>query len=295
MSENKINPEDYLRKIKDNLIQEIKENHPKADPEVYYNKLIIIIKRLREHRLHGNITDNILLEYQEELQFPLRALLTESLRKSLQHDKSFNKAYIRLLQIHNRENSYFPIPIEIIPENELYSLIENEDLIVTSEEEQERDINIKNTNGDNKSRLTSNTAIHFPDDKIEKIHNHLKKYFPKQERELYDLLQGKHLELKLRFEGNANQLSELARRMSYNGILEYHFTELRDWIVTNFQYRGQQNREEGFKDFNPQSTYNVLLEKQGKRPPKEKRIINEDWLPYKSYEQVKSESKHNKL
>lgn len=91
------------------------------------------------------------------------------------------------------------------------------------------------------------------------------------------LLRGKSVSQKLVFNGNQNQLVEVFRRLSYNGLLHESWTTLREWLFGHFAYRSKT----GIADLSRNSVWDILSKAKGE-PTGRSRICTFDWLPYKT-------------
>jgi hypothetical protein len=94
---------------------------------------------------------------------------------------------------------------------------------------------------------------------------------------LKPLLQGHSVDHKLVFIGNQNQLVEVFRRLSYNGILHESWTSLREWLFEHFSYRSKTV----IVDLSMNSVWDILSKAKGE-PTVKSRICGLDWLPYKT-------------
>lgn len=129
---------------------------------------------------------------------------------------------------------------------------------------------------------------------IEMLFHELKGFFPGKDSELKKALNGEQLNELLFFPDNGNRFVEVFRRLNYNGKLLNNFTQIRDWICTNFSFqytKGVIRRTERFK---AETVYSVL---KGKSEPKKKnRLLQEcDWLPHKTKSQLENEKEKNIL
>lgn len=123
---------------------------------------------------------------------------------------------------------------------------------------------------------------------IDLIFNELKGYFPGFESEFRKTLSGKRLVTPILFIGNQSKLVEVFRRLRYNNFLINTPTEIRNWICSNFNFRYKNGNHEELRPFNESTVWDVLT-KEKNELTKRGRICVVDWLPYKSYNQLKNE------
>ncbi|AOS84383.1 hypothetical protein BIU88_09720 [Chlorobaculum limnaeum] len=98
---------------------------------------------------------------------------------------------------------------------------------------------------------------------------------PADRAALKTLLQGQTVSQKLVFNGNQNQLVEVFRRLSYNGLLHESWTSLREWLFGHFAYRSKT----GVANLSKNSVWDILSKAKGE-PAGRSRICSFDWLPY---------------
>ena len=100
----------------------------------------------------------------------------------------------------------------------------------------------------------------------------------------------------LLFPHNGNRFIEVFRRLKYNGKLLNQYTEIRDWICSNFAFRYKKGTNEKTETFKENTVYDILKGKAGAEPTKKNRILqNLDWLPYKTKSQIGREAEKEKL
>ncbi len=99
-----------------------------------------------------------------------------------------------------------------------------------------------------------------------------KKFFKGQENDLEELIINKKATVRLVFNGQANQLAELFKRLRYNGKISVSSIEiLAHWIVRHFAIR---DKQKGIEKLNL-STISQVLKKTTAEPAKGKRILEE--------------------
>jgi len=114
---------------------------------------------------------------------------------------------------------------------------------------------------------------------VDKLFEGLKSHFEEeQHQDLKKVLKGDKVDDPLLFLGNANQLTEVFKRLLYNGHLIHNKTYVTNWICTTFQYyKGNTKEASPFKESN---VYQVLRLVE-KEPSKKNRICQFEWLPFK--------------
>ena len=110
------------------------------------------------------------------------------------------------------------------------------------------------------------SPVRIPDAAIiEKLHQELKGYFSDKEEELLEVLRGESLDEKLHFPAKQNQLAEVFRRMSYNGLITGSFKEIQNWLCDTFTYQYAKGEKSQIRDLSPQcSIRNPLWERGAK-------------------------------
>ena len=105
----------------------------------------------------------------------------------------------------------------------------------------------------------------------------LKQYFPEvQHTNLYNLIMKDRFISKLPFSGNTNQLTELFKRLRYNGKITVRTNDaLAIWIFNHFEVLDETGKIEQLN----QGTILAILRNSEKEPPKGKRIL-EDMAEY---------------
>ena len=100
----------------------------------------------------------------------------------------------------------------------------------------------------------------------------LKCFFEGQEIQLFNLIIKNKSTEPLVFNGQANQLAELFKRLRYNSKISVATIDiLANWIVKNFAIRNKQNEIEKLN----YSTISQVLKKSNAEPPKGKRILED--------------------
>ena len=116
------------------------------------------------------------------------------------------------------------------------------------------------------------------------IRSSLKKFLSNDSQEILDKLLLKEVILeKIIFNGNQNRLVEFFKRLHYhNKILNPNKTQIRDWLVTNFNYKYVKGKNTEIRELNPYSVYDLLTKGKGE-PQKGSRIFNNETLPHKPH------------
>lgn len=123
-----------------------------------------------------------------------------------------------------------------------------------------------------------NISFDSPETK-DKLFLALKGFFPGQEGQLKDVLDGHRIEEKLFFPSLHSSFSEVFCRLKYNNKILDDLTVIRDWICANFQFRYRKGIVDRIQDFNEDSVYGVLTRKA--EPVKKNRILQDlEWLPF---------------
>ena len=136
---------------------------------------------------------------------------------------------------------------------------------------------------------TKKLIIFNKPDIIDSLFEELKDFFPEREADLKTALQGAKLDTLLLFPHNQNKFTEVFRRLKYNGFITNSQTEINNWLCTNFQFRYKKGKTEELRNFNQSSVWNLLSKAAGE-PPKNERICQLYWLPYKSPGQLQTEA-----
>ena len=137
-----------------------------------------------------------------------------------------------------------------------------------------------------------NKSIVFKDKEIiEKIFELLKGYFPDNEKQLFEVLEGNKNENYLYFPHNANKLVEFFGRVKYNGYILSEKTEIKEWICSNFVYKNKNNPTP--QKFLKSTVWNILSKRKGEAA-KYERICIVEWLPFIHPETIKKEKEKEK-
>lgn len=151
---------------------------------------------------------------------------------------------------------------------------------------------IQNENKIKKS--TQGKTITLRPEIIDKLHTGLKIFFDEKEwNRLLILLKGEKIDQKLLFLFNANRLIELFRRLKYNDYIIDNNKNIEAWVLESFNFKSETNGE--IKEFKHNTIHSILYGQESAQPKKGKRIIDEEWLPYKSPGQLKKEKENEKL
>ncbi len=128
---------------------------------------------------------------------------------------------------------------------------------------------------------------------VEKLYDGLKNLFPSKEEDLLKALNGEKLSHKITFPNNQNKFVEVFQRAKYNGLILNAPGEIKNWIITNFNYAKKNKDSRIITDFNANTVLDILVKGRGE-PPKNERICQGDWLPYKSHTLRKTETDNEK-
>jgi hypothetical protein len=143
------------------------------------------------------------------------------------------------------------------------------------------DINYNGSITNKKQETEIIKSINISPEIISEFHKELEVFFNESERDsLLNLLNGNLIESRLTINLNSNRFVELIRRMEYNGFINETKTNIQSWIINNFRYRKESNKE--ISDFKPSTVHDILCGVDKAQPKKDKRILNLEWLPYKS-------------
>lgn len=140
--------------------------------------------------------------------------------------------------------------------------------------------------------VTENLIVFQSLETKEKVFMELKGFFPGYEEELQKALNGEKLNKKILFPANQNKFVEAFRRLNYNNKIISNYTEIRDWICQNFQFHYKQGKRVEVRDFKPDTVYDGLKGKGN--PPKGKRILESDWIPFQTLDKLREESNKEK-
>ena len=169
---------------------------------------------------------------------------------------------------------------EITALYDLYDVIQNKEFILNKAKKQ-------HTPKQNPTKL-----ITISPEIIDSLFTNLQMYFDsKDHNDLHSLLRGENTENKPIFQSNANQFVELMRRLKYNSLIVDNYHEIENWISNNFLYL---NRQKLICTFKKTSIHPILYGTDRFQPSKTKRILNLDFIPYKTNRQIKRYSKLEK-
>ncbi|WP_041702179.1 hypothetical protein [Prosthecochloris aestuarii] len=142
-------------------------------------------------------------------------------------------------------------------------------------------------NVESKASHRDEIKLTLTDEQFAELLGCLKVFFDPTDRvALKALLRGQSVSQKLVFNGNQNQLVEVFRRLSYNGLLHESWTALRDWLCGNFSYLSNK----GITDLSGSSVWDILSKAKGE-PTGRSRICTFDWLPYRTQAALRRSSR----
>ncbi len=146
----------------------------------------------------------------------------------------------------------------------------------------------------NKNNTQPKLIVFNSTETIENLLTALKGFFPEQESELEQALQGKQLNEFLIFPHNQNKFVEVFKRAKYNNLILSTPTEIKNWICLNFNYTKRKGKNISIEKFSTNSVWDILT-KDRKEPKVSERICKLDWLPYKNHNSRKKEKQKEKL
>ncbi len=113
-----------------------------------------------------------------------------------------------------------------------------------------------------------------------KLFDLIKDLFPGREVDLMSAFEGKEIDQKLLFKGQQNIIGELFRRIKLNGFITSNDTQITNWLIEYFEYVNSQGETPVNRILNQSTIYDLINKGKG-IPPKNKRICQVEWLPFK--------------